>query len=290
MDQGKLEVVKQEIARVSVDILGISELRWTGMGKFNSDDHYIYYWGQESLRRNRVAIKVNKRVRNAVLGCNIKNAEWSLFISKANHSIMVIHVYAPTSNAETEAEQFYEDIQDLWELTKMRDVPFIIGDWNAKVGSQETPEVTNWPWSTEWSRTKANRVLPREHTGHSKYILPRTQEKTLHMDITRCPTPKTDWFILCSQKWRSSIQLANIRPKDDYGSDHELLIAKFRLKFKKVGKATRPLRYDLNQTPCNYTVEVRNRFKGLDLIGRVPDELCLEVPDIAQETGIKTIP
>ena len=86
MNQGKLEVVKQEMARMNADILGISELKWTEMGEFNSDDHYIYYCGQESLRRNGVAIMVNKRVRNAVLGCNLKNNR-SLFISKANHSI-----------------------------------------------------------------------------------------------------------------------------------------------------------------------------------------------------------
>ena len=86
MNQGKLEVVKQEMARVNVNILGISELKWTGMGEFNSDDHYIYYCGQESLRRNGVAIMVNKRVRNAVLGCNLKNNRM-ISVSKANHSV-----------------------------------------------------------------------------------------------------------------------------------------------------------------------------------------------------------
>ena len=97
-------------------------------------------------------------------------------------------------------------------------------------------------------------------------------------------------YILCSQTWKSSIQSAKTRPGADCGSDHELFIAKFRVKLKKVKKTTRPFRYDLNQTPNNYTVEVRNRFKGLDLIDRVPDELWNEVHDIVQETGIKTIP
>ena len=98
-------------------------------------------------------------------------------------------------------------------------------------------------------------------------------------------------YILCSQRWRSSTQSAKTRPGADCGSDHELLIAKFRLKLKKVGKTpTRPFRYDLNLIPYDYTVEVRNRFKGLDLIDRVPDELWMEVRDIVQETGIKTIP
>ena len=97
-------------------------------------------------------------------------------------------------------------------------------------------------------------------------------------------------YTLCSQRWRSSIQSAKIRPGADHCSDYELLIARFRLKFKKVGKNTRPFRYDLNQTPNDYTVEVRNRFKSLDLIDGVPDELWTEVRHIVQETGIKTIP
>ena len=137
---------------------------------------------------------------------------------------------------------------------------------------------------------KANRDLPREHTGHGKHPLPTTQEKTLHMDITRWSIPKSEDYILCYQRWRSSIQLAKTRPGADCGSDHELLIAKFRLKLKKVGKTTRPCRYDLNHIPYDYTVELRNRFKGLDLIDRVPDQLWNVVCDIVQETGIKIIP
>ena len=144
MNQGKLEVVKQEMARVNINILGISQLKWTGMGEFNSHDHYIYYCGHESLRRNGVAIMVNKRVRNAVLGCNLKNNRIiSVRFKGKPFNITVIQVYAPTSNAEeAEVEQFYEDLQDLLELTLKKDVLFIIGDWNAKVGSQETPGVT----------------------------------------------------------------------------------------------------------------------------------------------------
>ena len=130
------------VARVNIDILGISELKWTGMGEFNSDDHYIYYCGQESLRRNGVAVVVNKRVQNAVLGCNLKNDRMiSVHFQGKSLSIMVIEVYALTSNAEeAEAEWLYED---LLELTHKKDVLFIIGDWNAKVGSQETPRVTD---------------------------------------------------------------------------------------------------------------------------------------------------
>ena len=129
MNQGKLEVVKQEMTRVNVDILGISELRWTRMGEFNSDDHYIYYCGQESLRRNGVAIMGNKKVRNAVLGCNLKNNRMiSVRFQGKPFNITVIQLYAPTSNAEeAEVEQFYEDLQDFLELTPKKDVLYIIG-------------------------------------------------------------------------------------------------------------------------------------------------------------------
>ena len=137
-------MVKQEMARVNVDILGISKLKWTGMGEFHSNDHYIYYCGQESLRRNGVAIMVNKRVQNAVLGCNLKNDKMiSARFQGKPFNIMVIETYAPASNTEeAEVEWFYEDLQDLLELTPKKDVLSIIGDWNAKVGSQETPELT----------------------------------------------------------------------------------------------------------------------------------------------------
>ena len=130
MNQGKLEVVKQEMARVNIDILGIRELKWTGMGEFNSDNHYIYYSGQESLRRNGVALTVNKKVQNAILGCNLKNDRMiSICFQGKPFNITVIQVYAPINNAkEAEAERFYEDLQDLLELTPQKDVLFIIGD------------------------------------------------------------------------------------------------------------------------------------------------------------------
>ena len=126
----QMEVVKQETARVNVDILGVSELKWTGMGELNSDDHYIYYCGQESLRGNAVAIMVNKRVQNAVLGCKLKNDRMiSVRFQGKPFNITVIQVYAPTSNAEeAEVEWFYEDLQDLLGLTPPKDVLYIIGD------------------------------------------------------------------------------------------------------------------------------------------------------------------
>ena len=189
MNHGKLEVVKQEMARVNVDILGINELKWTGMGEFNSDDRYIYYCGQESLRRNRIAIMVNKRVQNAVLGCNLKNDRMiSIRFQDKPFNITVIQVYAPTSNAEkAEVEWFCEYLQHLLELTPPKDILFTIGELNAKVGSQETPGVTG-KFGLGVQNEAGQRLtefLQREHTGHSKHPLPTLQEMTRHMDITR---------------------------------------------------------------------------------------------------------
>ena len=122
---------------MNISILEISKLKWNGMSKFNSDDHYIYYCGQESLRRNGVSIMVNKRVQNAVLGCNLKNDRMiSIHFQGKLFNITVIQVYALTNNAEeAEVEQFYENLQDLLELEPQNDVLFIIGNWKAKVES-----------------------------------------------------------------------------------------------------------------------------------------------------------
>ena len=186
-----------------------------------------------------------------------KMTEWSLFISKAkSFNITVIQIYALTSNAEeAEVEWFYEDLKELLEL-KPKGCSFHYRGLECK-GRKSRNTWSNrqiWPWSTEWNRAKADRVLPRERTGHSKHPLPRTQKKTLR----RTPSDGQHWnqtdYILCSQRWRSSIQSAKTRLGAGCGSDHELLIAKFRLKLKKVGKTTRPFRYDLNQIPHDYIV------------------------------------
>ena len=174
-----------------------------------------------------------------------------------------------TSNAEvTEIEWFYEDLQDLLELRPKKDVLFIIGAWNAKVWSQEIPGATGkfgfglqneagWRLP-EFFQENALVIADTLFQQHKKRLYTWTSPDGQYRN-------QTD-YILCSQWWRSSIQLAKTRPGPDYGSDHDLLIVKFRLKLKKVGKTIRPSRYDLNQIPCDYTVQVTNRLKRLALI------------------------
>ena len=221
MNQGKLEVVKKEMAKVKVDILGISELKLTGMGEFNSDDHYIYYCGQESLRRNGVAIMVNKRVRNALLECNLKNDRMiSVYFQGKPFNITVIQIYAPTSNAEeAEVEQFYEDLEDLLELTPPKDVLFIIGDWNAKVGSQGIPGVTG-KFGLGVHNEAGQRLI--EFCQKNALFIANTLLQQQKRWLCTWASPHGQHlnqidYILCSQRWRSSIQSAKTRPGANCG-------------------------------------------------------------------------
>ena len=191
------------------------------IGEFNSDDHYIYYYGQESLRRIGVAIMVNKRVRSAALGCNLKNNQMiSVRFQGKPFNITVIQLYALTSNAEeAEVEQFYEDLQDLLELTPKKDILFIIGEWNAKVGSQETSGVTGK--FDLGARNEAGQRLI-EFCEENELVIANTlfQQHKRRLYIWTSPDGQhrnqVD-YILCSQRWRSF----NREQKQDW----ELIVA-----------------------------------------------------------------
>ena len=184
-------------------------------------------------------------------------------------NIMVIQAYAPTSNAkEAEVEWFYEDLQDLLELTPKKDVLFIIQDWNAKVESQDTPGVIGI-FGLGVQNEAGQRLI--EFCQENTLVIANTLFQQHKRRLYTWTSPDGQHqnqidYIICSQRWRSSIQSARTRLGTNCGSDHELLIAKFRLKLKKAGETTRPFRSDLNKIPYNYIVEVRNRLKGLDLI------------------------
>ena len=198
------------------------------MGKFNSDEHYIYHCGQESLQRNGVAIIVNKSVQNAVLRCNVKNDRiTSVHFKGKPFNITVIQVYAWTSNAEeAEVKWFCEDLPDLLELTPPKDVLFIIGNSNAKVGSQETPGVTgkfglgvqneSGQRLIEFCQENALVIANTLFQKHKRRLYTWTSPDGLHQN-------RLD-YILCSQRWRSSVQSAKTRPEADCGSVHELLL------------------------------------------------------------------
>ena len=224
------------MARVKVNIWGISELKWTRMVEFNPDDHYIYYCGQESLRRNGVAIMVNKRVWNAVLGCNLKNDRLiSVCFQGKPFNIMVIQVSTLTRIVEeAEVEWFYEDLLDDLEITTPKTWPFYYRGLRCITRKSRNTWSNRqiWPWSTEWSRAKANRVLPREHTGHSKHPLTITQDKTLQMDITRWSTTKSDWIYSLQLKMEKLYIVSTNKTRSWLWHSHELLIATFFLNWR----------------------------------------------------------
>ena len=177
------------MARINIDILENIELKWMEMGEFNSHNNSIYYCGQKSHRRNGVAFIINKRVWNTVLGFSFKNDKIILacFQSKP-FKITVTQVYASSIDAkEAEVDQFCEDLQDLLQLITNKRCLFHHRGLECK--SRKSRVIWNnrrvWPWSTKWSRVKANIILSGEHIGHSKHSFPTTQEMTLHVDITR---------------------------------------------------------------------------------------------------------
>ena len=197
------------------------------MGEFNSDNCYIYYCGQESLRRNGMALTINQRVRNSVLGCNLKNDRIiSVHFQGKPFNIKVIQVYAPTSNAEeAEVEQFYEDLWDLLELTPPKDVLFILVDWNAKVESQETPGVTG-KFGLGIRNEAGQRLI--EVCQENALVIANTLFQQHKRRLYTWTSPDGQYrnqidYILCIQRWRSSIQSAKTRPGADCGSDHEFL-------------------------------------------------------------------
>ena len=165
MNQDKLDLVKKEMIRININMLGISGLKWTGIGEFNSDDHYFYYCGQEFHRRNGVALIINKRFQSAVLGCNLKNDRMILVCFQGKpFSITVIQVCAPTTDAkEAEVDQFWEDLKHFLEVTPKNKTKCSIHHWVFGI-SQEIPGVTGkfGLWRTKWSRAKVNWILPRE--------------------------------------------------------------------------------------------------------------------------------
>ena len=246
-----------------------------GLREFNSDDHYIYCCRQKLLRRNGVAFIVNQRGRNELLACSLKNIR----IISAHFQDKALNITATQACALTsssEAEWFYEDLQELLELRPKKDVLFIRGDWNSKVGHQNILGVITDKCGLGQQNEARKRLT--KFCQKNTVVLENTIFQQQRQQLYTWTWPDDQYrnqidYILCSWRLRSSIQSGKRIIGDNCGSDHELLIAKSRLKLKKVGKTTRPFRYALNQILYDYTVEVTNRFNGFLLVNRVPEEL-----------------
>ena len=224
------------------------------------------------------------------------DGSWRRVLKNCQHWRMkknLMQIYASTRNVEeAEVEQFYEHLKERLEVRLKRDILFIISYWNGKLRSQEISGLTckfglgvqneEGARLTEFCQENALVIANTFFQQHKRRLYTWTSPDGQHWNQIDS--------ILCSQKWRSSIQSAKIRLGDDFSSDHELFIATLRLNLKKVGKTTSPFKYDLNNILYDYKVKVMNRFTGLDLIDRLPEEQGMEVCNIVYEAVIKTIP
>ena len=248
--------------------------------------HYLRFWS----RPIEPSDPPSHRLRIIIISITV----WPRGIGgiKTENSCKSESSYRKIRNAkEAEVEWFCDDLQDLLELIPKERCPFHHRGLECK--SRKLRDTWSnrqiWPWSTEWNRAKANRVLQTEPTGHSKHPLPTIQETTLHMDITRWLITKSDWLCSLQPKMEKVYTVSKKKTGSWLWLRLWILIAKFRLKWKKVGKTTKSTRYGLNWILYDYTVEVTKRFKGWDLIDRVLEELWMEVRYIVQEPSYQTL-
>ncbi|MBN3275755.1 CFDP2 protein, partial [Polyodon spathula] len=294
MNTGKLDIIKTEMERLNIDILGISELHWTGSGYFNSDDYTVYYSGNDNIRRNGVAIIANKKIAKTVQCFNAVNDRimTARFHGKPR-SLTILQVYAPTTDAkEEDIEKFYSDLQQAIDQVPAKDIILIGGDFNAKVGAGGEPPVVG-----KFGLGERNEAGDR--------LVQCCQENRLLIANTWFEQPKRrayTWiapngqyrnqidYLLCQQHWKSSVQAVKTLPGADCGSDHQLLVAKVKLRFNTIKRQPAQLRFDTCNIPAKYAVEVHNRFEALSTTEKAPDELWEEMKSIIMDTAEQLIP
>ena len=288
MNTGKLDIVKSEMQRLNIDLLGVSELHWTGNGYFNSDDYSVFFSGNDTTRRKGVAFIASKAVAKAVHCFNaINDRIISIRINGGPRSITVVQVYAPTTDAtEEDIEQFYADLQQTIDQAPTRDTIFVIGDFNAKVGSgEDLPAVGKFGWG---ERNDAGDRLVQCCTENRLAIM-NTWFKQPKRRLYTWTAPggehrnQIDYF-LCQRRWKSSILAVKTLPGADCGSDHQLLVAKIKITLTTIKKPPATRRFDMDNIPLRYAIEVSNRFEMLSTTGKDPDELWEEIKSITEHS------
>ena len=291
---GKLEIVKREMNRTYIDILGISELHWTGSGQFQSDRFTVYFSGNDSVRRKGVAFITSKRVARCVESHRAYSDRIiSIRIRSKPLNITILQVYAPTADAsEVEAEQFYSEIQSALNQISKKDLLYIMGDFNAKVGDREDARTVG-KFGLGVRNDAGDRLVQfcqenRFRIANTWYIKPKRRLYTW-------TSPNGQYrnqidFILCQQRWKSSIASTKTLPGADCGSDHQLLVAKVKLKLCKIKKSTIQKRFNVDNISPRYAVEVKNSFDSLSSDGKDPEELWREIRDTTIKIVEKHVP
>ncbi|XP_071821535.1 craniofacial development protein 2-like [Apostichopus japonicus] len=294
MNRGKLDIVFKEMDRTAVEILGISELKWTDMGHFQSNGCKVFFSGHERIKRNGVALICNKTTAASVLGYNPVNDRMiSIRLDGQPVKTTIIQVYAPTSAASDEDTQnFYGRLQDLVDSVPRGDALVIMGDWNAKIGEEPVAGISGRHGLGERNEA-GERML--DFCEANRLVISNTWFQQPKRRLYTWTSPDGQYrnqidYILVRKRWQSAVKSANTLPGADCGTDHELLVAIIHIKLRKVKKQDRVKKYSLNEIPERYSIEVKNSFAALDLTERKPDELWQEVEDIIKKAADRNIP
>ncbi|RWS06003.1 endonuclease-reverse transcriptase-like protein [Dinothrombium tinctorium] len=294
MSQGKLDIIKREMDRLKIGLLGISELHWTDNGYFQSDDFTVYYSGHDNIKRNGVAFIACKRVTRAIESYStISDRIISIRIRAKPLFITILQIYAPTSDAsEDEIERFYSSLEEALQQVPKKDIIYIMGDFNAKVGCQEEERIAGkfglgdrndaGDRLVQFCQENRFKIANTWFTQHKRRLYTWTSPNGLYRN-------QID-YVLCSQRWCSSVLAVKTYPGADCGSDHELLVAKIKVKLCNIKKTAPPKKFDVSKIPPSYAVDVKNRFELLDTSEKQPDELWQHFQSIILETATKNIP
>ena len=293
MSQGKLEIVKKEMDRLKINILGISELKWTGLGYFKSDDYTIYDSGHEKQRKNGVALIIQKDTAKTVISYNVVNDRLiSVRLRGAPYNMTIIQVYAPTTDAEEEEmERFYDQVQTEIDNICKQDALILLGDWNAKVGKGREREVVG-----QYGLGNRNETGERliDFCEYNSFYIVNTFYNQPNRRLYTWTSPDGTYrnqidYIIGRKRWKSSIVTAKTWPGADCGTDHELLMCKFRMKLKKNNQPMLLPRYDLENIPATFKDHVKNRFDALNWIGKEPEELWTNIKEILNDESKKKL-
>ncbi|XP_061463080.1 craniofacial development protein 2-like isoform X1 [Rhineura floridana] len=294
MNHRKLEIVKQEMERIDIAILGVSELKWMGMGHFESGNYTIFYAGYEKLRRNGVALIVRSDVAKAIKSYNAKSERViSMRFNGRPINITIIQVYAPMANTEAEElERFYAEVQEEIDHTPKQDVLIIMGDWNATVGNREELGIVG-RWGLGYRNEAGERLV--QFCEANNLFIANTCFQQPKRRLYTWTSPNGQYrnqidYIIGRRRWKSSILSAKTRPGSECGTDHKLLISEIKVKLKKNEKAITMPKYNFSNIPEQYKGQIRNRFEALNLVDGEPEERWSEARDIIREECKKTTP
>ncbi len=299
MDESRLEILTRELDRTKVDLVGISEMRWTGKGHFTSpSDHVVYYSGKDTKKEHGVALVVNSELAKCVLGYNpVSERIITLRIQGAPMNITVVQAYAPTSASDEDTiESFYSELQQTIDSIPGRDIMIITGDFNAKVGSKSTNKQVMGNFGLGEQNVRGERLI--EFCQDNKCAILNTFFKQHPRRLYTWTSPGNNIrnqidYIIVQNRWKSSFKAVKTLPGADCGSDHQLLVSIMKFRIRRVKRQRKPVRYDVSEINDQYRVEVKNKFLTLleqDSEETTPEELWEDVKHVVNDTAQATLP